>query len=131
MLPGQPTLVLDVGHNPQAAAVLAQNLAGLAPCARTSAVFGMLRDKDIAGVVSLLSRHMDRWYVCTLPPPRGAQAFEVAQVLRQAGAEAVREFENPALAYAAACSESAENDRIIVFGSFHTVADVIAARDRS
>ena len=129
LLPGQPALVLDVAHNPQAAAVLAQNLSDLGPCSGTSAVFGMLRDKDIGGVVRLLAPHIDRWLVCTLPPPRGAQASELAQVLRQAGVGAVREFENPAKAYAAACSEADENDRIVVFGSFHTVADVLAARE--
>lgn len=129
LLPGHPALVLDVGHNPQAAAVLAQNLSDLEPCSGTSAVFGMLRDKDIGGVVKLLAPHIDRWFVCTLPPPRGAQASELAQLLRQTGARAVREFENPALAYMAACSEAVENDRIVVFGSFHTVADVLAARE--
>jgi len=128
LLPGRPALVLDVGHNPQAAAVLAQNLSNLGPCSGTSAVFGMLRDKDIAGVVSVLVKHVDRWFVCNLPPPRGAPATELAQVLRQAGVDAVREFGNPAEAYAAACSGAAENDRILVFGSFLTVADVIAAR---
>jgi dihydrofolate synthase / folylpolyglutamate synthase len=130
-LPGPPELVLDVGHNPQAAAVLAQNLSQLPPCFATAAVFGMLRDKDIAGVVQLLAGQVDRWYVCTLALARGAQASELAQVLRQAGVDAVREFENPAQAYAAACSDAAENDRIIVFGSFHTVADVIAARENA
>jgi dihydrofolate synthase / folylpolyglutamate synthase len=131
LLPGRPALVLDVGHNPQAAAVLAQNLSDMEHCSGTSAVFGMLRDKDIDGVVNLLARFIDRWFVCTLPPPRGAQASELAQALRQAGIAAVREFDNPARAYAAACSGAAENDRIIVFGSFHTVADVIAARERT
>jgi len=92
-------------------------------------VFGMLSDKDIAGVANLLARHVDQWLVCTLPPPRGAKAAELAQVLKRSGVDAVREFENPALAYAAACSEAAENDRIVVFGSFHTVADVLAARE--
>ena len=131
LLPGRPALVLDVGHNPQAAAVLAQNLSELGSCSGTSAVFGMLRDKDIAGVVRLLAKHIDRWFVCTLPPPRGAPASQLAQALRQAGVDAVREFENPAQAYAAACSGAAENDRIVVFGSFHTVAGVIAAREKS
>jgi dihydrofolate synthase / folylpolyglutamate synthase len=129
LLPGHPAVVLDVGHNPQAAAVMAENLSHMGPCAGTWAVFGMLRDKDIAGVVSLLAKRMDHWLVCTLPPPRGARAAELAQALRQAGVDAVREFENPALAYAAACSEAADNDRIVVFGSFHTVADVLAARE--
>jgi len=131
VLPGRPTLVLDVGHNPQAAEVLAQNLSELGPCSGTTAVFGMLRDKDIAGVARALGGRIDRWFVCTLPPPRGAQSAELAQLLRQEGMDAVREFENPAQAYAAACSGAAENDRIVVFGSFHTVAAVIAARGRS
>jgi dihydrofolate synthase/folylpolyglutamate synthase len=128
VLPGRPVVVLDVGHNPQAAAVLADNLDRMDPCPVTWAVFGMLRDKDIAGVANLLAKHIDRWFVCTLPPPRGATAEQLAQALRQAGVDAVREFENPALAYAAACSEAADNDRIVVFGSFHTVADVLVAR---
>jgi len=131
VLPGRPVLVLDVGHNPQAAAVLAQNLADLGPGSGTLAVFGMLRDKDITGVAKLLAAQVDRWFVCTLPPPRGAQASELAQALRQAGVDGVREFETPAKAYAAACSGAGENDRIVVFGSFHTVADVMAAREKS
>ena len=128
VLPGRPVVVLDVGHNPQAAAVLSDNLSDMSPYAATWAVFGMLSDKDIAGVVSLLAKRVDQWMVCTLPPPRGAKAAELAQVLKRSGVDAVREFENPARAYAAACSEAAENDRIVVFGSFHTVADVLAAR---
>jgi len=131
LLPGRPAVVLDVGHNPQAAAVLADNLSDMGVYSRTWAVFGMLRDKDIAGVVSLLTAHVDQWLVCTLPPPRGARAAELAQALRQAGVDAVREFENPAAAYATARGEAAESDRIIVFGSFHTVADVIAAREQA
>ena len=129
VLPGRPVVVLDVGHNPQAAAVLASNLSDLGSFPRTSAVFGMLRDKDIAGVVEPLARSIDRWLVCTLPPPRGARAAELTLALRRVGAAAAGEFENPAAAYAAACSYAAETDRIVVFGSFHTVADVVAARD--
>ena len=131
VLPGCPVVVLDVAHNPQAAAVLSDNLADMGSYRDTWAVFGMLRDKDIAGVAKLLAQRIDPWMVCSLPPPRGATAAELAQTLRQVGAEAVREFKNPALAYAAACSEAADNDRIVVFGSFHTVADVLAAREQS
>jgi dihydrofolate synthase / folylpolyglutamate synthase len=131
VLPGRPAVVLDVGHNPHAAAVMADNLSDMGSYSRTWAVFGMLRDKDIAGVVSLLTRCVDQWFVCTLPPPRGARAAELAQALRQAGVDAVREFENPAAAYAAARGEAAESDRIIVFGSFHTVAEIIAALKQS
>ena len=129
VLPGRPLVVLDVAHNPQAAAVLADNLQRMEHCPTTWAVFGMLRDKDIAGVVSLLAQHVDRWFACSLPPPRGASAEQLERVLRQAGVSAVRAFESPALAYAEACSEAAENDRILVFGSFHTVADILLARE--
>jgi dihydrofolate synthase/folylpolyglutamate synthase len=130
VLPGRPAVVLDVAHNPHAAAVLADNLSNMGFYPRSFAVFGMLRDKDIAGVVRVLAKRVDQGLVCTLPPPRGARAAELAQALRQTGASAVREFENPALAYATACSEAADNDRIIAFGSFYTVAAVITARDR-
>jgi len=131
ILPGCPVVVLDVAHNPQAAAVLSDNLADMGSYRDTWAVFGMLRDKDSAGVAKLLAQRIDHWMVCSLPPPRGATAAELAQTLRKIGAEAVREFKNPALAHAAACSEAADNDRIVVFGSFHTVADVLAAREQS
>ncbi|MFH1604514.1 MAG: cyanophycin synthetase, partial [Pseudomonadota bacterium] len=131
VLPGSPTVVLDVGHNPQAAAVLVDNLSEMDSCRTTWAVFGMLRDKDIASVVNLLAKQVDHWMVCTLPPPRGAEAAQLAQVLRRAGVDAVREFENPAAAYAAALGEAGESDRILVFGSFYTVADILAARDSS
>ena len=129
VLPGRPAVVLDVGHNPQAAAVLSDNLSDMGAHPVTWAVFGMLRDKDIAGVARALAKRIDHWMICTLPSPRGADAAELAQALRQAGVDEVRTFENPALAYAAACSEAADNDRIVVFGSFHTVADVLAARE--
>ena len=129
VLPGHPAVVLDVGHNPHAAEVLAQNLSAMGSYARTWAVFGMLSDKDIEGVARLLTAQVDHWLASTLLPPRGASAAQLAQALRRAGVAAVREFETPVLAYAAACSEAGDDDRIVVFGSFHTVADVLVARE--
>jgi len=130
LLPGQPALILDVAHNPQAAEVLALNLGRLGRGARTLGVFGMLRDKDVAAVANIMAPHIDSWFVCTLPPPRGATAADLARALERAGAIEVRTFESPALAYAAACCAADENDRIATFGSFYTVADVMAARER-
>src|SRR5512145_1271132 len=80
-IPGKPQLILDVAHNPHAARSLAQNLVGLPP-ARTYAVFAMLKDKDMAGVVRALDAQVDVWLVAGIDAPRGATAAELAQVLQ-------------------------------------------------
>ena len=123
VLPGRPQVVLDVAHNPEAAALLAANLgeSGFAP--ETIGVFGMLRDKDIAGVVRAISPRITRWHLASLPGPRGAEAKQLAGVLRELKIEApIAEHETVAAALAAARKEAAENDKIVVFGSFVTVA---------
>lgn len=129
VLPGRPAVVLDVAHNPQAAGVLAANLGDMSFAARTWAVFGMLRDKDIAGVVRQMQGRVDRWLVCSLDGPRAAAAEDLADVLRSAGvAESTVEcFPEPGDAYRAARDRADENDRIVVFGSFLTVAGVMRA----
>ena len=83
-VPGRPQLILDVAHNPHAARSLAQNLANLPP-ARTFAVFAMLKDKDMAGVVAALDAQIDVWLVAGIDAPRGATAAELAQVLERQG----------------------------------------------
>lgn len=128
VLPGEPAIVLDVAHNPQAASVLAENLAAMGPARRTLAVVGMLRDKDLAGVCARLRGRVDRWYAATLDNPRGATAAELAAAIAVADASAdVREFPAPGLALAAAREEAGRDDRIVAFGSFFTVASVMAA----
>ena len=123
VLPGRPQVVLDVAHNPEAAAVLAANLAdsGFAP--ETIAVFGMLRDKDIAGVVRAVAPRITRWHLATLPGPRGADAARLMDVI---AAEKIQspaiKHETVAAALAAARNEAGESDKIVVFGSFLTVA---------
>jgi dihydrofolate synthase/folylpolyglutamate synthase len=122
-------VILDVAHNPQAAAVLSANLADMAPSRRTLAVVGMLRDKDLAGVIGKLAGRVDRWYAATLGNPRGATADEVAAAIAAVRPDAeVERFANPHAAFAAAQGAAEQGDRIIAFGSFYTVADVMAAR---
>ena len=132
VLPGRPALILDVAHNPHAAAVLAENLDNMGFYPRTLAVFGMLRDKDVAGVIDRVAPRIDAWYVGATAGARGLSAEEALRVLRerQPGA-AASPFENIAAALDAAQREAGPDDRIIAFGSFLTVADVMRAWRRT
>ena len=138
VLPGRPTTVLDVAHNPHAAAALAQNLGNMGFHRYTYAVFGIMADKDIEGVLAPMAGLIDHWCVADLPSPRSAKSAELAQqlaALKPAGAKeedfSVTSFADPAAAFANAISRAGENDRIVVFGSFYTVAGVMAARKNS
>ncbi|HLX81670.1 MAG TPA: bifunctional tetrahydrofolate synthase/dihydrofolate synthase [Burkholderiales bacterium] len=123
VLPGRPQVVLDVAHNPEAAAALAANLGDSGYSPETIAVFGMLRDKDIAGVVRAVASRITRWHLATLPGPRGADAGLLAGVLRELRIQTpIAEHGSVAEALAVAKNEAAENDKIVVFGSFLTVA---------
>ena len=135
VLPGRPTVILDVAHNPHAASALNQNLGNMGFHPYTYAVFGSMHDKDIDGVIAAMSEHVDHWCLATLPSPRSATASELAakvQLVQEDKAErTINIFDDPAAAYANAVSRAGENDRIVVFGSFLTVAGVMAARKSS
>ena len=136
VLPGRPTVILDVAHNPHAASALNQNLGNMGFHPYTYAVFGCMQDKDIDGVMGAMSEHVDHWCVADLPSARAASAATLAakaQLLPGAGdgQHSVQIFADPAAAFAHAMSRAGENDRIVVFGSFLTVAAVMAARKSS
>ena len=126
LLPGQPTVILDVAHNPHAAGVLAQNLSNIGFAPYTHAVLGMLGDKDVAGVVKLLDGKVDFWHLASLPGPRGLTAAALADIVKESGVKGeMTTHDNPGEAYLAAKAQAGEGDRILVFGSFLTVADVM------
>ena len=125
-------MILDVAHNPQAAAVLAQNLDDMGFHPRTLAVLGMLRDKDAGGVVDALADRVDRWYLGSTQGARGLSAEALAEVVRQRRPDAAQAtFETVAAAFDAAQGDAEVEDRIVAFGSFLTVADVMRAQRRS
>ncbi|MEP6678766.1 MAG: bifunctional tetrahydrofolate synthase/dihydrofolate synthase [Betaproteobacteria bacterium] len=129
VLPGRPTIVLDVAHNPRAAQVLAAALGEMGFHPETHAVFGMLADKDMGGVIGAMRSRIDHWHVAPLPGPRGASLETLLAQLNAAGvADAtVRRYSSMEDAYRRAREAVAETDRIAVFGSFLTVAAAIAA----
>jgi len=128
VLPGRPTVILDVAHNPHAAHALAANLSQMPRSGRVIAVFGMLRDKDMAGVVQVLAGRITHWFVAGLDVARGADSKTLHAVLGSAGITAVSSCSSIEKAYVLACEMATEDDKIVVFGSFHTVAAVMALR---
>lgn len=131
VLPGSPTVVLDVAHNPQAARVLAANLGNMAFHRNTWAVFGMLEGKDIDGVIDALNERVTHWLPCTLDGRRAASADFLAARLKARGMKVAGEFASPAEALACAQENAGEDDRILAFGSFLTVAAALQALGRS
>jgi dihydrofolate synthase/folylpolyglutamate synthase len=128
VIPGKPVVILDVAHNPHAAAVLARNLDSQGFFPETHAVFGMLADKDAAGVIARLRDRIDHWHVGPTPGPRGMDAATMAQRLQAAGARSVIAHPTLEEAYSQALGRAEPDARIVVFGSFTTVAAVMRLR---
>ncbi|NJD35561.1 MAG: bifunctional tetrahydrofolate synthase/dihydrofolate synthase [Betaproteobacteria bacterium] len=131
VLPGHPAVVLDVAHNPQAARVLAANLGDMGFHRHTWAVFGMLADKDIDGVIDAMGERVTHWLPCTLEGRRAASADFLASRLEARGMVVVDVFDSPVAALVCAQEKAGEDDRILAFGSFLTVAAVLQAQGRS
>ncbi len=127
VLPGQPVRVLDVAHNPHAAATLAVNLDQMGFYPRTFAVFGAMADKNIEQVLRPLLPLVDAWYFTDLPTPRAARATVLRTIIEPCLADRAVSldcFEHPAAALQAALAAANPEDRIVVFGSFYTVGGV-------
>ena len=132
VLPGRPVVILDVAHNAEAAAILAANLGDMGYFPQTTAVFSILADKDITGVVSALARRIDRWWIAPSSGPRGASAARIRAAMVEAGidSDAVSDCADVAEALVRAHEGSGEADRIVVFGSFVTIASALPALER-
>lgn len=125
----QPMIILDVAHNPSAASVLSANLVATKPTGRTYAVFAMLQDKDISGVVKELKNDIDFWLVSTTCSLRAATVDYVINEIHKAGItnekNIIHKFPDCVAAFVFACEQATKNDRICIFGSFYTVSDVL------
>ena len=134
IVPGQPTLVLDVAHNPHAVAALAQNLDRMGFHPLTHAVFGAMHDKDLSAIIQRMAPLVDSWCFTDLPTARAATAVQLqtlfeslAPTLKRPGAEAVvlSTHHDPQAALQHALAGADPADRIVVFGSFLTVGGVL------
>jgi dihydrofolate synthase/folylpolyglutamate synthase len=124
--PGAPTWILDVSHNPAAARVLAQNLRETAAAGgRTLAVVGILADKDAEGVAAELRDSVDAWWCVTTDGERGRGAADLALIIGRQVTVPVEAADSPIAGCAAALAAAEPADRIVVFGSFHTVGPVL------
>ncbi len=128
IVPGTPTLVLDVAHNPHSVAALTENLdaMGFYPC--THAVFGAMADKDLDAMLSRVVPLVDRWYLCDLPIARAIKATALVphiQALPAGDKGLAGTFASPSLALSAAHGAAGPAERIVVFGSFYTVGGVL------
>jgi len=123
---GPVELILDVAHNPAAARVLADSLQKL-PCqGRTLALFGMLADKDVAAIVKILAPHVDSWFLATLEDERGLSANDLQLQINTLDIPVQTHIAASVdMAYEMALDCATGGDRVLVFGSFFTVADVL------
>lgn len=122
-------LLLDVGHNPHAAEYLAARLAARPAKGRRLAVFGLLADKDLEGVIAPLVGVVDEWAVAPLETPRSRPAAELAAALTNAGA-AVKSYASVDAALEGQCAQATADDQILLFGSFFCVGQALEWLER-
>ncbi|WP_243480051.1 bifunctional tetrahydrofolate synthase/dihydrofolate synthase [Orrella daihaiensis] len=134
ILPGQPVVILDVAHNPHAAAVLEKNLGNMGYHPYTYAVFGIMADKDVDSVIGHLAKRIDRWYCVDLPGSRALPGQELANKVREVtsthrtpedGSVEIEVYGSASEAFDIVRQKANPDDRIVVFGSFLTVAGVL------
>ena len=128
IIPGQPTLVLDVAHNPHAVAALSENLDAMGFYPTTHAVFGAMADKDVSAIMARVGVLVDRWYFCDLPTARAASALDLQKQWQQTNTRknvTSNTYADPQAALEAAVAAADPADRIVVFGSFFTVGGVL------
>lgn len=125
LLPGEPCTILDVAHNPQSAQVLADNLRTMPLSGDTHAVVAMLADKDLKATLHHLKGVVQRWYPAALAVPRGADAALLQQALAAIGESGEFAYPTVSAALVAARQQARPGDRIVIFGSFYTVAEAM------
>lgn len=118
--------IFDVAHNPAAVAHLAATIKKMPKPNKTTAVFSMLSDKDIQGSVKQIIDLVDEWYIAPLQTARSSDRSKLSSSLYAAGAKVVLEYNDIEEAYKTALEKAHVDDRLIIFGSFHTVSEALS-----
>jgi len=119
-------VIVDVAHNEQSATKLSEILSDQPITGKTIAVIAMLADKAVKEVVAVIRPEVDTWISAGLSVSRGMSAKNMSQAVRGIGADVrLTACESVTDACKQALAIATENDRIIVFGSFYTVAEAI------
>ena len=129
VLPGKPTVILDVAHNPKSAEMLSESLDKIGFYPNTYAVVGILSDKDVVEILKKTIEKVDAWFFASLDEDLAANRNSTAKSLLDAlhiiNPEAKAKcFKNPLDAFNSAAQLASSNDRIVVFGSFITVSSI-------
>lgn len=129
LLASEVPCIYDVAHNPHAAAALTQSLQTRPVKGRTRMVFGAMADKDIGLIVDELSAVVDQWYLAAPKIGRAAQSEQMTTILREQGIseDNMAWYGSVMKAVNAAQAEAADDDRVVVCGSFYTVAEALPA----
>ena len=126
VIPGEVTCILDVAHNDQGVRALAATLDSYPIPGRTQAVFGMMADKDAMRMAKTMASRVDAWYLAGLPVKRGMPVGDLAEALQNAGViNPLSCHDTVGAALRKAQALSSPGDRILVFGSFITVAEAL------
>jgi dihydrofolate synthase / folylpolyglutamate synthase len=131
VIPGPVSIILDVAHNPEASRELAANLSLMQPNGRTLALFSALADKDISKVVEPLKQLVDRWYIGQVQADRAATLGQMEKAMADAGIDASNICSHTYLSDATtkAMADAKTHDRLIIFGSFYTVSEMMQHPD--
>jgi dihydrofolate synthase/folylpolyglutamate synthase len=126
LIDGEIPVLLDVGHNPQAVRTLADYVTAVFPGRRIHAVFSMMRDKDIAGVLEIMNPVVYDWFFAPLANPRAATESVMREIFSQSPVSKISfGFAGFTEAFSAAKNQSQEGDLLLVFGSFFLVSEYL------
>ena len=125
-VPGAVLRIFDVTHNEQGALSLVELLTEPAFQGRTIGILAMLKDKEASTVSAILKPAIDDWYIAGLSGSRGMNVDTLALALKGViDDDKINTFDTVSNAYREAMANAGKGDRVVIFGSFHTVASVM------